>query len=77
MKRTFFYSKTQKKHRESHNMPVLYIHGKEFTEQKGSEGEHLSNQIDAVIVHVEHNIPKDEFISKMLGRAVAETYLPF
>lgn len=51
-----------------------FIHGKEFTEQQGSERDHKSNWDDAVIVHVQEGLKKDELMSQILGYPVAESY---
>jgi hypothetical protein len=80
MKRTFFYSEKQKHALDGipidawvKNTPK-FIDGKEFTEQQGGEGEHRSNWDDAVIVHVQEGLKKDEVASAILGRPVAESY---
>ena len=70
MKRTFFYSEQQKKFYDK-LYPDLFITGKEFTEQVGTEGDHFSNWEDAVIVHVQHGLKRDNFTSKEFGYDIA------
>jgi len=64
MKIAFYYSEKQKKATEkSHS---VFVNGKEFTEQISSledsdEVPAKNNWNDSVLVHVEENLPLDEF----------------
>lgn len=80
MKLTYFFSPTaNKKLRDAAMLRgkryvAIYIHGKEFTEQTGVQGKHISVWDDSKTVHVQENLPLSEFMLKLLGGRFAVNY---
>lgn len=75
MKATFFFSQKQFDLAQGnilYHPSITRVNGKIYSEVQTSDGEHLSNWEDAVVVHVENNLQVDLLYSELMGTVRAK-----